>query len=51
MNRMKMVPPTPTTDDVQISAGDNFNEVRISLKSGVMANQMKNALKNANQAQ
>jgi hypothetical protein len=51
MKRMKMVPPTPTIDDVQICAGFKFSEVRISLKRGVMANQMKNALKNENQEQ
>jgi hypothetical protein len=42
---MKIVPPTPTTLDVQISCFERFRVVRISERSGAIANQMKKAMK------
>jgi hypothetical protein len=48
---MKMVPPTPTMDDVQISSLVKPKVSRISERSGVIANQMKNAMKNDHQEQ
>ena len=48
---MKIVPPTPTIEDVHTSCGVSPSEVRISDRSGVIANQMKKALKKENQAQ
>lgn len=50
-NRIKMVPPTPTMDEVQICSLVKSRDVRISDNSGAMANQMKKARKNAIQAQ
>jgi hypothetical protein len=49
--RMKMVPPTPTMEDVQISWLVNPKVVRISERRGVIANQMKKAMKNPHQEQ
>ena len=49
--RMKMVPPTPTMDDVQISCLVKPKVSRISERRGVIANQMKNAMKNPHHEQ
>ena len=46
MKRMKMVPPTPTMLEVQISSLVNFKSSRISESNGAIANQMKKAIKN-----
>jgi hypothetical protein len=49
--RMKIVPPTPTMEEVQISSLVNPMSSRISERRGAMANQMKKAMKNPHQEQ
>jgi hypothetical protein len=46
MKRMKMVPATPTIDEVQISSFVSPRVSRISERRGAMANHMKKAIKN-----
>lgn len=50
-NRTKMVLPTPAIDDVQMSRLVKSRSVWICGRRGPIANQMKNATKNANQVQ
>src|SRR5210317_1806983 len=47
--RMKMVPPTPTMEDVQISFFVKLSVSRISERRGAIENQMKKAMKKPNQ--
>jgi hypothetical protein len=49
--RIKMVPPTPTMLEVQISSFVKLKVSRISESNGAMANQIKKAIKKATQEQ